>query len=78
MVIVGGEAPPNWVKTMAVRACELIVQGTAERMRRFSIVDGPPEAKEDLGLSFNSLLVVNSRRGLKPDLLKEFVASIRS
>ena len=78
MVIVYGEAPPNWVKTMAVRARELIVQGTAERMRRFSIVDGPPEAKEDLGLSFNSLLVVNSRRGLKPDLLKEFVASIRS
>jgi hypothetical protein len=78
MVIVYGEAPTAWVKTMAVQANDLIARGAAARMRRLSIVDGPPESKEDLGLSLSRLMVVNSRGGLQPALLKEFVASIRS
>jgi hypothetical protein len=78
MVIVYGEAPPSWVRNIAVEARDVIATGGSERMRKFSIVQAPPEMKEDLGLSFSSLLLLDCTKGLDAGGLRTFVEAIRT
>jgi hypothetical protein len=71
LIIVYGDAAPGWVRAQvrqyrkAKRDRPLTLQG---------IYDGPPTAKDDLGLNLPSLKIIPCRDGFARDKLREFLS----
>jgi hypothetical protein len=75
VLIVYGEAPASWAQAQYSMASKVLA------MRCLGVwgglLDGPPEIKPDHGLPSRRLKVLDCRKGLRPELLQDFVNTLR-
>lgn len=76
LVILYGQAPLVWVRERALQARQLAARRKLAPHVVMSVLDGPPPDKEDLGIDFRNLLVVNCRSGFAPERVKDLLGRL--
>jgi hypothetical protein len=75
LVIVYGAAQPSWVQAQHALARKTLA--LSRKGVWGAVLDGPPEEKPEIGVRSRSLMLLDCRRGVTPDLLKSFVDTLR-
>ncbi len=75
LVIVYGKADAAWVveKALAVREC---ARGRRKKPLTATVLDGPPEEKDELNIDFENPKVLKSRTGFQPKVLHPFLQRV--
>lgn len=75
VLLVYGSAPPSWVQSQHALARKVLA--LHRKGVWGALLDGPPEQKPDHGISKRSLMLLDCRRGLTTELLKQFTDTLR-
>jgi hypothetical protein len=75
VLIVYGAAPPSWVQAQHSMARKVLAM--QRRGVWGGLLDGPPPEKPDHGILNRSLMLLPCRDGIDPELLRNFVETLR-
>ncbi|MBV8857173.1 MAG: toll/interleukin-1 receptor domain-containing protein [Acidobacteria bacterium] len=75
VLILYGRSPRAWAREVTIKARD-IAQKRNNPLYAKAICDGPPDPKDDLGLSFVDWQVLKCRKGIDPQSLEPFIKAV--
>lgn len=77
VIVVYGKVTVAWAREQ-LRYCRKLNRKREEPLRAWAVYDGPPEDKENLGISFPDLHTINCRKCLVETELQPFIEAVKS
>ena len=76
VLIIYGRSPREWARTVTLKAREIARKRGNKPLYAKAICDGPPDPKDDLGLSFVDWQLIKCRKGIDPQALEPFIKAV--
>jgi hypothetical protein len=78
VLILYGRSPLGWVHDVSLKARDIAKKREERNVPLYAktICDGPPDPKDDLGLSFVDWQVLKCRKGIDPQALEPFIKAV--
>jgi hypothetical protein len=70
-----GAVPYTWVHLQLLH-CYKFMKLRPQPLKALAVYEGPPEEKEDLRVKLPGMRILNCRKGLDENLLREFLTTL--